>query len=166
MSEPKEWRVHRNWVVVKGVGLVAALALLAFNLGDRRALILCGALGVVLAVLIVRDLVVPVRLAMDDAGITVIRGFAGRQHVPWADVERIVVDVNHRYGRRWEHLEIDTGEQLFVLGSAQLGTSCTEVAAELRAQKGSFGATGGRESGIAQNMADRPEARDTERSVE
>ncbi|WP_158578603.1 PH domain-containing protein [Spongiactinospora rosea] len=139
MSEPLgtslEWRVRRDFVVLKALGLLPAIALIVLNLDDRRAIILCGITALVLAVLVARDLLVPVRLSADPEGVVVARWFAGRQRVPWEAVERIAVDVRHRYGRRWEHLEIDTGETLFVLTSAQLGVSCTTVAADLRSLK-------------------------------
>ncbi|MDF5759240.1 PH domain-containing protein [Spongiactinospora sp. TRM90649] len=139
VGEAREWRVRRDFVVLKAVGLVLALVLVVLNHDDRRAMVLCGVAALALAVLIARDLLVPVRLAADEEGVIVVRGFAGRRRVPWSDVERIVVDVHRRYGRRWEHLEIDAGEQIYVFGGGQLGTSCTLVAAELRALRSSTG---------------------------
>ncbi|MFI0422563.1 PH domain-containing protein [Spongiactinospora sp. 9N601] len=139
MSEPMgtslEWRVRRDFVVLKALGLLLAIALIVLNLDDRRAIILCGIAAFVLAVLVGRDLLVPVRLSAGPEGVVVVRWFADRRLVPWDAVEQIAVDVRHRYGRRWEHLEIDTGEDLFVLTSAQLGGSCTAVAADLRSLK-------------------------------
>ncbi|GLW08389.1 hypothetical protein Misp01_35190 [Microtetraspora sp. NBRC 13810] len=143
----REWRVQQKLVVVKAVGLVAALALTALSLDDRRAVVLCGAAALVLAALLVRDLLVPVRLAADEDGLVVINGFAGRKRIAWSDVERVKVDVFHRYGRRWEHMEIDTGTGIHVLGSASLGTSCTEVAAELRSMRAAYGMPGGVQGG-------------------
>jgi hypothetical protein len=142
-SGQRQWRVRREMVLVKAAGMVLALALLLLNLDDRRAVILSGVAALALAVLIVRDLLVRVRLAAGESGVSVVKGFAGRDRLSWDEIERISVDVNRRYGRRWEHLEIDTGERIYLLGSGALGASCTEVAAELRSMKSAHRRTGG-----------------------
>ncbi|MGP4104301.1 PH domain-containing protein [Nonomuraea sp. KM90] len=89
------------------------------------AAVLVGGMGL-------RDLLVPVRLAADESGITVVHGFAGRRHVPWESIWDIKVDVRRRWGLRSEMLEIDTGDNLHIFSPHELGTSPTEVAAVLR----------------------------------
>lgn len=79
-----------------------------------------------------RDLVAPVRLGVDGAGITVITGFAGRRHLDWARIERIAVDTRPRRGLRTELLEIDAGDSLHLFGRHDLGTAPDEVAAILQ----------------------------------
>ncbi|MCG5215097.1 PH domain-containing protein [Streptosporangium soli] len=142
----RRWRVRREMAVIKGAGCGAALILALLNLDDRRALILCLVATLALAVLLARDLLVPVRLAADADGLTVVRGFAGRDRIAWPDVERVTVDVNRRYGKRWEHLEIDVGDRIYVLGGNALGASCTETAAELRSLKSAYGTPEGEQA--------------------
>ena len=80
----------------------------------------------------VRDLVAPVRLTADLAGVTVPSGYLGRRHIPWSQVERIVVDTRSRRGLRTEILEIDTGASLHLFSRYDLDASPTDVAAALR----------------------------------
>ncbi|MDA0647650.1 MULTISPECIES: PH domain-containing protein [Nonomuraea] len=89
------------------------------------AAVLLGGMGL-------RDILAPVRLAMDESGITVVHGFAGRRHVPWDAIRDIEVDVRRRWGLRSEMLEIDTGDHLHIFSAHDLGASPTEVAAALR----------------------------------
>lgn len=89
------------------------------------AAVLVGAMGL-------RDVLVPVRLAADPSGITVVHGYAGKLHVPWESIWDIKVDVRRRWGLRSEMLEIDTGDNLHIFSPHDLGTSPTEVAAALR----------------------------------
>lgn len=115
------------------LGLVALGLLLAA--GDPVQLALAVAAAVGLAGWAVRDLVAPVRLAVDASGITVVRGYAGRRHLPWDAVEAVTVDRRTRFGLTGETLEIDAGETLHLLGRADLGASPTEVAEEVRAAR-------------------------------
>ncbi|GAA5087713.1 hypothetical protein HNP84_005759 [Thermocatellispora tengchongensis] len=132
VGDVRQWRVRRDVLALKAVGLAVALVLFVLNIDDLRAVMLCSVLVVGLGVLVARDLVAPVRLAADGRGISVVRGFSRMEWIDWDKVEHISVDVQHRYGRRWEHMEIDTGDRIYVLSSASLGESCTEAAAELR----------------------------------
>lgn len=124
--------------VLKAAGLVVALTVLVMSLDDLRAVVLYGALTAGLAVLVARDLLVPVRLAADRNGVTAVWGFAAKDRIAWTDIERVTVDVRHRYGRRWEHLEIDVGDRVYIFTSTSLGVPCTEAAAELREMKMAF----------------------------
>lgn len=118
--------------------LAAALGLVALGLllatGDPVQWVLALAAAVGLVGWAVRDLIAPVRLAVDADGITVW-GYAGRRHLPWDVVEAITVDRRTRFGLSGETLEIDAGETLHLLGRADLGTSPTEVAESLRAAR-------------------------------
>ncbi|SCF35657.1 PH domain-containing protein [Micromonospora matsumotoense] len=115
------------------VGL-AALGLLLAD-GDPVPLALAVAAAVGLVGWAVRDLVAPVRLAVDAGGVTVVRGYAGRRHLPWDAVETVTVDRRSRFGLTGETLEIDAGESLHLLGRADLGASPTEVAEEVLAAR-------------------------------
>ena len=119
--------------------LLAAAGLVLLGLvfadGDPVQIALAVAVGVALAGWALRDLLVPVRLAVDPAGITVIDGYAGRRLLPWETVEAITVDRRSRLGLATETLEIDAGESLHLFGRADLGTEPAEVAEALQAAR-------------------------------
>ena len=128
------WRVRRELAVFKILGAVACAGLAVFWYAgdDVRGVILAVPAAALLGGMGLRDLLVPVRLAADESGITVVHGFAGRRHVPWEAIEDVKVDVRRRYGLRSEMLEIDTGDDLHIFSPHDLGASPTEVAAALR----------------------------------
>lgn len=127
-----QWRVPRGMVALKvaGTGLFVLVALLFMSEPDRAGLALVAA--VVLGALALRDIVAPVRLAADGDGLVVITGFARRRRIPWAEIERVRVDVRQRLGLRSEMLEIDTGASLHLLSTYELGARCDEVADAIR----------------------------------
>ncbi|WP_184539624.1 PH domain-containing protein [Micromonospora polyrhachis] len=132
-DRPRTWRVRALLPVLKvvGAGGFAVLgALLAEGDPVRWGLAALAAAGLLGWAL--RDLVAPVRLGVDGAGITVITGFAGRRHLDWARIERIAVDTRPRRGLRTELLEIDAGDSLHLFGRHDLGTAPDEVAAILQ----------------------------------
>ncbi|GAB2956765.1 PH domain-containing protein [Nonomuraea fastidiosa] len=128
------WRVRRELAVFKILGALtcAGLGVYWWSAGDVRGVILAVPATVLLGAMGLRDVLVPVRLAADESGITVVHGFAGRRHVPWESIEEIKVDVRRRWGLRSEMLEIDTGDYLHIFSAHELGASPTEVAAALR----------------------------------
>ncbi|MGP3916145.1 PH domain-containing protein [Nonomuraea sp. 10N515B] len=128
------WRVRRELAVFKILGglVCAGLAVYWWLAGDVRGVILAVPAAVLVGAMGLRDLIVPVRLAADESGITVVHGFAGKRHVPWEAIWDIKVDVRRRWGLRSEMLEIDTGDHLHVFSPHELGASPTEVAAALR----------------------------------
>lgn len=122
--------------VFKLVGAVAFVAgglLLADGDPVRLALALLAAAGLV--VWAVRDLVAPVRIAIDPAGVTVISGYAGRRHLSWREIEKITLDTRPRRGLRSEILEIDTGSALHIFSRYDLDAPPDEVAAALRSAR-------------------------------
>ncbi|NUW37317.1 PH domain-containing protein [Nonomuraea sp. SMC257] len=128
------WRVHRELAVSKILGALgcAGLAVFWYANGDVRGVMLAVPAALLVGAMGLRDLLVPVRLSVSEDGITVVHGFAGRRHVPWADVRDVKVEVRRRYGLRSEMLEIDTGDHLHIFSAHELGASPTEVAAVLR----------------------------------
>ncbi|MEU1752013.1 PH domain-containing protein [Micromonospora matsumotoense] len=135
-SPARQWRVPPAVPAVKLAGAVGLAALgLPLAGGDPVPLALAVAAAVGLVGWAVRDLVAPVRLAVDAGGITVVRGYAGRRHLPWDAVEKVTVDRRTRFGLTGETLEIDAGESLHLLGRADLGASPTEVAEEVLAAR-------------------------------
>jgi hypothetical protein len=136
------WRVDRRLALLKAVG-VPVFALIAFALrDDLPGLVLAVVAAVVLAVYALRDVIAPVRLAADQDGVTVVKGFAGRRRIPWDEVERIRVDVRSRLGLRAELLEIDTGDDLHLFSSAELGAECETVARTLATLRTNHGRAG------------------------
>lgn len=85
--------------------------------------------GIGLVAWAVRDLLVPVRLTADEAGVTVVRQFRQLHRLHWSQVERVRVEVRRRY----RALEIDTGEELFLLGRYDVDADLDEVATRLEA---------------------------------
>lgn len=130
------WRVPATVPLFKLVGAVAFVTgglLLADGDPVRLALALLAAAGLVVWAL--RDLVAPVRIAADPAGLTVISGYAGRRHLSWREIEKITLDTRPRLGLRSEILEIDTGASLHIFGRYDLDAPPDEVAAALRAAR-------------------------------
>jgi hypothetical protein len=126
----REWRVPRKNPVIKGAAAVVFAAVAARYAGDAGRAGIATLAAVLLAAFALRDVLLPVRLAADSHGVTVVHGF-GRRDIPWAEVERVRVDARTRLGRRDEVLEVDTGESLYLFGAAELGADCDRVAATL-----------------------------------
>lgn len=117
-------------VKLVGAGTLVALGLL-FAEGDPVRLVLAGLGAAGLAVWAARDLLAPVRLAVDPSGVTVVTGFAGRRTLGWSAIESLAVDDRPRFGLRSQFLEIDTGDSLHLLSRHDLDADPTEVAALL-----------------------------------
>lgn len=130
-AQGEAWRVPPKHTVIKAGGAVALLALAVFKAGDRAFLLLAGVAALALAGLALRDLLAPVRVAADSEGLTVISGFAGREHIPWAEVVDLKVDETRRLGLRARLLEIDTAEGPHLFSRYDLGAEPAEVLAML-----------------------------------
>jgi Bacterial PH domain len=123
-----QWRVKPALPVAKLIGAAALPALVAVFAGDDVSRwLVAGFFAAGIVVWAVRDVLYPVRLAADDAGITVLTGFARRRHVPWSQIEAVRVE----RARRSEVLEIDTGDAIYVLSGPQLNAMPEDVAVEL-----------------------------------
>lgn len=132
----RQWRVPAALPAIKfaGAGALVALGLLLAD-GDPVRLTLTGLAAAALLVWAARDLLAPVRLAVDPEGLTVVSGFAGRRQLPWSQVTEIRVDQRARLGRSNAALEVDTGETLHLFGRFDLDADPVEVAAQLRAAR-------------------------------
>ena len=130
-AEALRWRVAPGLPGLKLAGVAAFAVLGVFFAGDPVRLMLVGAAGLALAAWAVRDLVAPVRLAADAAGVTIVTGYAAHRLLPWERIERIRVDSRARLGLRSETLEIDTGDSLHLLSPYDLGAPPADVAARL-----------------------------------
>ncbi|BCJ59553.1 hypothetical protein C1I93_28470 [Micromonospora endophytica] len=136
MTVPRQWRVSPALPVVKLIGAAAVLALgilLAGN--DLLRPVLGGLAAAILAGWGARDLLAPVRLAIDADGVTVPAGWRGRRHLPWPAVETIRVDRRSGRGFAGPALEIDAGESLHLLSRLDLGADPAEVADALLAAR-------------------------------
>jgi hypothetical protein len=134
-------RPNRQWRVVPAQPLVKAAGAVVFGViavlsgmpdGDRGLALLAAIAAAGFLVLAARDVLAPVRLAADEGGVTVIRGFVGHRHIPWGEVRSIRLDERQRLGRTTRLVEIDTGERLHLLSSYDLGAPPEEVTEELR----------------------------------
>lgn len=127
-----QWRVKPVLPVTKLMGAVAIVVLVvAFADNDpiRWAIALIVALALVVWAL--RDLLVPVRLAADASGVTVVAGFARRRHLPWSAVDRVHVDSRTHRGLRSETLELDTGDAIYAFSANDLGALPEDVVVAL-----------------------------------
>jgi hypothetical protein len=132
-SDALRWRVSPALPALKLTG-AAALALLGLVLGDDAVRLALAAVAVAgLLAWAARDLLAPIRLAADTAGVRVISGYAGTRALPWERIERIRVDSRPRLGLRTETLEIDTGDTLHLFGQYDLNAPPAEVADRLNA---------------------------------
>jgi hypothetical protein len=117
------WRVDGRLTGLK-IGGTAIFALATFLLWpDRLGTGLSGVAAVGLAVLALRDLIAPVRLAADPSGLTAVAGFIRRERLAWEQIERVRVDRRRRLGTVSELLEIDAGDGLYLFSSYDLGES-------------------------------------------
>lgn len=127
-----EWRVRPAKPVAEFVGAaVFAVAAVVF-VGDPVRATVAVATALALAAFGIRDVLAPVRLAAGAEGLTVVRGYLGRRHIAWSEIERIRVDRRTRLFGRSTLLEIDTGSTLHFLSAYDLGAEPDDVADELR----------------------------------
>jgi hypothetical protein len=125
---PAIWRVDRKLPVLKLIA-AAIIALSAAVLAtDRAGLALAAAVVVGLALWAVRDLAVPVRLAADVDGLTLVEGVARRRRLTWSQIDRVRLDQHQRLGLRTEYLELDGGETLHLFSQYDLGVPPEEAA--------------------------------------
>lgn len=127
-----QWRIKPVLPVTKLMGAVAVVVLAtAFGGRDPIRWVIALVAAVALTVWALRDLVAPVRLAADTAGVTVIAGFARRRHLPWQQIERVRVDRRTHRGLRSEFLELDAGDAIYLFSAHELGALPEDVAVAL-----------------------------------
>jgi hypothetical protein len=121
------WRVPVRVPVGKLIvaGVMVALAVVATAQSWQVAVALAAAAAMVGWA--ARDLVMPVRLAADATGVTVVTGFARKIRLPWSQVDRVRVDTR----RRSRLLEVDTGDNLHLFSRYDLDADLDEVASRL-----------------------------------
>jgi hypothetical protein len=132
-ADELSWRVNRRLTGLKVVAAVVFLVVALWFHADPVGFVIGLAAALALGAFALRDLLMPVRLAADPTGVTVVSGFAGQRHLPWERIERIRVDERRRLGLRSELLEMDTGDSLHLFSAYELSAPCADVAAQLEA---------------------------------
>jgi hypothetical protein len=132
-SGRQQWRVSPRLTVLRAVGVLVFAVAAVLGRGDPPQLFVAGLAAAFLAGYVLRDLLAPVRLAADDAGVTLVAGFAGRRRLSWSQIERLRVDARTRLGLRTELLEIDSGDNVYFFSSYELGEPCAAVVERLTA---------------------------------
>ncbi|WP_412541224.1 PH domain-containing protein [Longispora sp. K20-0274] len=127
----REWRVRPALFAGKAALAVLFLLVALLNTSDPTRLAVSVLAAVLVAAWAARDAILKVRVAADASGVTVVSGLS-RKQLPWADIERIKLDVRNRLGLRSELLEIDTGEHLYLFSQNELGVPVSEVVEDLR----------------------------------
>jgi hypothetical protein len=127
-----QWRIKPVLPVTKLMGAVAVLVLAAaFGGRDPIRWAIAATAAMLLTGWALRDLLAPVRLAADGAGVTVITGFARRRHLAWEQIESVRVDRRVHRGLRSEMLELDAGDAVFQFSVHDLGALPEDVATAL-----------------------------------
>ncbi|WP_033324437.1 PH domain-containing protein [Actinomadura atramentaria] len=136
----ESWRVPRAHVAGKAAGALVLVVVAAFA-RDAAGVLLAGVAAAAVAGIALRDVLVPVRLAADDGGVTVVAGLAGRRRLAWGEIEEIRVDERRRGLVRSRLLEIRADDDLHLLSAFDLGSDVATAADALtrrwRAQTGS-----------------------------
>jgi hypothetical protein len=125
------WRISPKLTALKGFGAAAFAVTAVVVASDPVRLALAGLAAALLAGLALRDVLAPVRLAADATGVTVRRGFLGRRHIAWQDIEAVRVDERSRLGARSRLVEIDGGNTLYLFSANDLNAECDDVVAAL-----------------------------------
>jgi hypothetical protein len=115
------------WVLVAKFGLAAAFALAGVVAGAPPPRVVGFVAAVGVAIYAVRDLVARDRLVVDHDGITTVRGYAGHRRLTWQEIEQLRIDERLRLGIRTQLLEIDAGEEIYLLSRYDLGAEPREA---------------------------------------
>jgi hypothetical protein len=132
--EQLRWRIPVKVPIAK-LAVAAILAALGLIGTEPWAVLVAAGPAAGLVAWAVRDLLVPVRLIADEAGVTVVTQFHRRHRLRWPAVERVRVEVRRRY----RALEVDTGEELYLLGRYDLDADLDDVAERLEALRTAAG---------------------------
>ena len=113
------FRVDRRLTIWKFVGVVVFVAVPVLMGSSTASIAVGAAVAAGLALYGLRDVLAPVRLAVDGTGATVVTGFAGHRRLAWAEIERVRLE-RRRRGTS-ELLEVDAGESLHFFSRYELG---------------------------------------------
>ena len=110
-----------------GCGAGAVVAAGAAVVADSAGRLLFVLAALALLGYVATDVSFRPRLEVDADGLRV-RSPWGSADLAWADIQHVRADVRHRLGLRSVTLEIDAGEQLFLLTRRALGAEPEDVA--------------------------------------
>lgn len=119
-----------GWSALAVAGLLAAVTAAVVG-ADPAGRLLFACAAAILGAYATGDLLFRPRLRADPDGLSV-RSPLARARLSWAEVTAVRAVTRVRHGLRGVSLEIEAGEQLFVLGRRALGADPAEVAATLR----------------------------------
>jgi Bacterial PH domain len=108
-------------VPVAKTAVAVVLAVAALLTGERLTILVGVLTAVALIVFAVRDVLARERLRADRSGVDVVRGFASRRHLAWADIETFRIDERLRLGVRSRLLEVDADTEIYLFSRYDLG---------------------------------------------
>lgn len=121
----------RTWstdpLLTTGCGVLAFCCAGGAISTDAEGRLLLIAAAMLLAGLCLSDLLLRPRLAADPNGLT-LRSASGTVRLPWERVDAVRAEAITRHGIRGVMLEIDAGDDLYVLSRRQLGARPEAVA--------------------------------------
>jgi hypothetical protein len=126
------FRVSPGVIGVK-FAVAAGLAVIALIRGIGPEFVIGIVVAVAVAVYGLRDLLGRDRLRADPSGLKIGTGFGAQRTLAWTDVERLRVDQRSRLGARSELLEIDAGDELYLLSRFDLGADPSDALVVLEA---------------------------------
>jgi hypothetical protein len=121
----------RPGVITAKFAVAAGLALVALMRGIGPEFVVGVVAGAAVAIYGLRDLLGRDRLRADRAGVRIGTGFGGHRTLAWSEVEKLRVDERNRLGARSELLEIDAGDELYLLSRFDLGVAPPDALAAL-----------------------------------
>jgi len=125
------FRVSTGVIVGKFV-VAALLAVIALTAGRGFSLWLGLVAGGLVAGYGLRDVLGRERLRASASGVRVVTGFARHREFAWSQLDRVRIDQRLRLGMRTDMLELDAGEELFLLSRYDLGAEPRDALAALR----------------------------------
>ena len=128
------FRVSSGVIGVK-FAVAAGLALIALIRGIGPEFVIGLLAAVAVAIYALRDLLGRDRLRADPAGLRIGTGFGAHRRLAWADIERLRLDHRSRLGTRSELLEIDAGDELYLLSRFDLGADPSDALTVLEAMR-------------------------------
>lgn len=120
------FRVSSGVIGVK-FAIAAGIALIALIRGIGPEFVIGIIAAVAVAIYGLRDLLGRDRLRADPTGLRIGTGFGAHRTLAWTDVEHLRVDQRSRLGARSELLEIDAGDDLYLLSRFDLGADPSDA---------------------------------------
>lgn len=123
----------RAGVIGSKFAVAIGLAVIALIRGIGPEFVIGVVAAAAVAIYGLRDLLGRDRLRADSTGLRIGTGFGRHRALPWSEVENLRVDQRNRLGARSELLEIDAGDELYLLSRFDLGAAPSDALAVLEA---------------------------------